>query len=291
MARPRPLPSRSRVSGRFSRKNSVSTWSRFSFAMPMPVSSTSRRSHCRFVAGAHGDAAAVAVVLHRVAHQVGEDRCRGRRRGAAPAAGPARSRAGGDVAGGQAFGLQVERPLTAGSTSSSSGSRGRLGLLAARKREQVADELHQAVDAVLGAAEHGQVGVEVVAEALVGGDLDQAADGSQRGLELVHHGADEALLLHGQPADLGDVGQGQDAPQGLALLGPEGHDAGHVAALTDGQLADGAVLERSRQLLGQGGQGALRQQPRRRAAQHLRPRARPAGRSWPGWRAPRRRRG
>ena len=144
-----------------------------------------------------------------------------------------------------------------------------LGLLAAGKRQQVADELYQVVDPVLGSAKQRQIGLQVFAHALVGGHLDDAAHRSEGGLELVDHGADEALLLHGQAAHLGDVGQGEDAAQSVAVLRAERDDAGHVVALADGQLADGAVFGRGGQGLHQGGERTRVQELAGRPAQHV----------------------
>ena len=53
--------------------------------------------------------------------------------------------------------------------------------------------------------EHRQVGVQVVAQALVGGHLEMPSTAPSGRLELVHHRADEPLLLHGQAPHLGDV--------------------------------------------------------------------------------------
>ena len=59
-------------------------------------------------------------------------------------------------------------------------------------------------------------------------------------------------------------------PERVAVLGAEGDDAGHVVALADGELADGAVLGRGGERLDEGGEGAAGQQFAGRAAQHVR---------------------
>ena len=142
-------------------------------------------------------------------------------------------------------------------------------LLAPGKGKQIAYQFDQTVDTRLGAVQHGNVGVHLVAETLVGGYLHQASYRSQRRLELVDHRADEALLLHREPAYLRDIGERENPTQGGGVLRPERDDAGHVAPLADGELAHSAVFGRCRQLLGKRREGPLRQGFTDRLTEHL----------------------
>ena len=203
--------------------------------MPMPVSATSRRSQPSATAPRDRHGAAVAVVLDGVADEVAEhepqvvradERGRQVRR---------RARCHRDAAlGRRARAASSTTSSRTGATGTSSGVLALRRLLAARQREQVADELDEVVDALVGARDHRQVGVELVAEALVGRRTSSRPLIEPSGLlssctivrmNLCFSMARRRTSLMSLSVRM--------RPARLAVLGAEGDDARHVGPLAD----------------------------------------------------------
>ena len=211
MDSPSPLPSSSRVSSRFSRKNSSQSRARFSSLMPMPVSATSSRSQPSSTTPRTVTVPRSRLYLTALPTRLLSTSCRSSGRmsaGGRPAASSVvtvtprctpRSRAS----------STISSRMGATGTSSGSSPSGACSLRARVSRSRISStRLSMRWSA---RRDHRQVGVEVVAEALVGDHLEQPLDGPERALQLVHHGADEPLLLHREAPDLTDVAQREDA--------------------------------------------------------------------------------